>query len=31
VPFAETREYVARVLDARRDYRKNYGAELGLT
>jgi soluble lytic murein transglycosylase len=30
VPFAETREYVTRVLDARRDYRKNYARELGL-
>lgn len=31
VPFPETREYVTRVLDARRDYRRNYSAELGLT
>jgi soluble lytic murein transglycosylase len=31
VPFPETRDYVSRVLDARRDYRKNYSAELGLT
>ena len=30
VPFQETREYVQRVLDARRDYRENYAAELGL-
>ena len=31
VPFKETREYVSRVLDARRDYRANYAQELGLT
>ena len=31
VPFPETRDYVTRVLDARRDYRRNYSAELGLT
>jgi soluble lytic murein transglycosylase len=31
VPFQETRDYVQRVLDARRDYRENYPAELGLT
>jgi soluble lytic murein transglycosylase len=31
VPFPETREYVSRVLDARRDYRRNYSAELGLS
>ena len=30
VPFAETREYVRRVLDARADYRKQYRQELGL-
>jgi soluble lytic murein transglycosylase len=30
VPFAETREYVKRVLDAREDYRKQYARELGL-
>jgi soluble lytic murein transglycosylase len=30
VPFPETRDYVQRVLDARRDYRNNYAAELGL-
>ena len=30
VPFAETREYVRRVLDARADYRKQYRRELGL-
>jgi soluble lytic murein transglycosylase len=30
VPFAETREYVRRVLDARKDYREQYPRELGL-
>jgi soluble lytic murein transglycosylase len=30
IPFAETREYVARVLDARRSYREKYSRELGL-
>ncbi|MDQ3851167.1 MAG: lytic transglycosylase domain-containing protein [Actinomycetota bacterium] len=30
IPFAETREYVASVLDARRDYRRTYARELGL-
>jgi soluble lytic murein transglycosylase len=30
VPFAETREYVTRVLDARADYRRQYRQELGL-
>jgi soluble lytic murein transglycosylase len=30
IPFAETREYVARVLDVQRDYRKKYRRELGL-
>jgi soluble lytic murein transglycosylase len=30
VPFAETREYVRRVLDARGDYRRQYARELGL-
>ena len=30
VPFAETREYVRRVLDARGDYRRQYPRELGL-
>ena len=30
VPFAETREYVRRVLGARADYRKQYRHELGL-
>jgi soluble lytic murein transglycosylase len=30
VPFAETREYVRRVLSARADYRKEYRRELGL-
>ena len=29
IPFAETREYVARVLDARARYRGRYAAELG--
>ncbi len=30
IPFAETREYVGRVLDARREYRSKYARELGL-
>jgi soluble lytic murein transglycosylase len=30
IPFAETREYVGRVLEARREYRRQYSAELGL-
>jgi soluble lytic murein transglycosylase len=30
IPFAETRAYVTKVLDARRQYRKSYAAELGL-
>jgi peptidoglycan lytic transglycosylase len=30
IPFAETRAYVAKVLDARRQYRRSYAAELGL-
>jgi len=30
IPFAETREYVAKVLDARRAYRREYARELGL-
>jgi peptidoglycan lytic transglycosylase len=30
IPFAETREYVKRVLAAREDYRKTYPSELGL-
>jgi soluble lytic murein transglycosylase len=30
VPFPETREYVRRVLDARKEYRKQYALELGL-
>jgi soluble lytic murein transglycosylase len=30
IPFAETRAYVDRVLQARRDYRDNYARELGL-
>jgi peptidoglycan lytic transglycosylase len=30
IPFPETREYVAKVLDARRAYRKEYAKELGL-
>jgi peptidoglycan lytic transglycosylase len=30
IPFAETREYVGKVLDARRDYRREYARELGL-
>ena len=30
VPFAETRDYVDRVLGARADYREQYAPELGL-
>jgi soluble lytic murein transglycosylase len=30
IPFAETRDYVTRVLDARRHYRHRYARELGL-
>ena len=30
IPFAETREYVTRVLDARQGYRDKYSRELGL-
>jgi peptidoglycan lytic transglycosylase len=30
IPFAETREYVTRVLDARQSYREKYSQELGL-
>jgi soluble lytic murein transglycosylase len=30
IPFPETREYVSKVLDARRAYRKEYATELGL-
>jgi soluble lytic murein transglycosylase len=30
IPFPETREYVAKVLSARRDYRREYAAELGV-
>jgi soluble lytic murein transglycosylase len=30
IPFPETREYVGKVLDARRDYRREYAKELGL-
>jgi soluble lytic murein transglycosylase len=30
VPFKETRDYVERVLSARKDYRATYAAELGL-
>jgi soluble lytic murein transglycosylase len=30
IPFAETRGYVHSVLEARADYRRKYGAELGL-
>ncbi|WP_354697550.1 Soluble lytic murein transglycosylase [Paraconexibacter sp. AEG42_29] len=30
IPFPETRAYVRKVLDARRDYRANYAAELGI-
>ena len=31
IPFPETRHYVAKVLDARREYRRTYRAELGLS
>lgn len=30
IPFAQTREYVGRVLDAQRAYRATYGPQLGL-
>lgn len=30
IPFAETREYIQRVLDAKADYRKHYAKQLGL-
>jgi soluble lytic murein transglycosylase len=30
IPFTETRDYVSRVLSARRDYRREYARELGL-
>jgi soluble lytic murein transglycosylase len=30
IPFPETREYVGKVLDARRSYRREYAKELGL-
>jgi soluble lytic murein transglycosylase len=30
IPFAETRNYVERVLDAKADYRKHYAQQLGL-
>ena len=30
IPFPETRAYVGKVLDARRDYRQTYASELGL-
>ena len=30
IPFPETRAYVAKVLDARREYRREYARELGL-
>jgi soluble lytic murein transglycosylase len=30
IPFAETRAYVENVLDRKKEYRKNYGEELGL-
>jgi soluble lytic murein transglycosylase len=30
IPFPETRAYVERVIDARRDYEREYGDELGL-
>jgi soluble lytic murein transglycosylase len=31
IPFPETRAYVAKVLDAREEYRRTYADELGLT
>jgi soluble lytic murein transglycosylase len=31
IPFPQTREYVRRVLDAQRDYRATYAAQLGLS
>jgi len=31
IPFKETRDYVHRVLSARKDYRSNYASELGLS
>ena len=30
IPFAETRDYVARVLQAQSDYRSDYATQLGL-
>jgi soluble lytic murein transglycosylase-like protein len=30
IPYPETRAYVSKVLDARADYRHEYGRELGL-
>jgi soluble lytic murein transglycosylase len=30
IPFAETRHYIESVLDAQKDYRKKYGAQLGV-
>ena len=30
IPFPETRDYVSRVFEARRDYRREYARELGL-
>ncbi|CAA9469237.1 MAG: GH23, partial [uncultured Solirubrobacteraceae bacterium] len=30
IPFRETRDYVERVIDARRAYRREYARELGL-
>ena len=30
IPFAETRAYVDRVMDAKQDYRDKYGSELGV-
>jgi soluble lytic murein transglycosylase len=30
IPFPETRAYVAKVLDVRRDYERTYSSELGL-
>jgi soluble lytic murein transglycosylase len=30
IPFGETRDYVTRVLDARKEYRQSYRSELGL-
>ena len=31
IPFAETRDYVAKVLEMQREYRSTYAAQLGLS